>query len=417
MKLVSNNSGKSTKLDEPYYPAPYKPEPDETPFTKLVLDITRASPKSSPAACHAAALSMIAGVAGRKLRIKGSTTNIFILVLGESGAGKSVVFSAAQEVCGAYDDDRVNMLAPQKPVSRPGLIKQLQEDPCQAIYFDELGKELALMTNKRGDQNQAALGTAFLELFSSKRFAGSSYSNKNDNVPAIEYPALTVCGSCTPNAWDKISEDSFSDGTIARFIVVSAGQKSDTWLNRYPAATRNVHFDDFVRRLDSVPEQIPMSMTQTADNILWAYEAIDVRGVGNRMPLVAYRIAALLAYYNHGGPIDDAEATYAVNLAKYSQAALERAEYEGTGGHLMSERQETALKMIVRKTKQKGHATWRELSTELRQRKAFRLDRDQAEKLTIIMRRTLKELVDMNMAQWDAAADIYTAYDQPHSVG
>ena len=278
-----------------------------TPFAAFVRAINDASHKPGDGRptifAWAAALAALAGLAGRHVRLDGDKPcNLYIVALGESGAGKDDCFNAMQRVVAASlsaDElaavsDRLHAPA---SASNTATMRQLADSKAMLQFESEWGATLGRICSPRAQPNDQGSAEAYLKLFDMTRCPGKRYAREADNIPAIDAPSLTVYGGTTPSRFfDGVSADMIEGGLLSRVLVFEL--TDGIRVNDRPHVLPQQQMVDFVRVVRDVNAARTVDVTEDARRLFLALDEKYVSGIGNRAGLLARRIAALTSLYD-----------------------------------------------------------------------------------------------------------------------
>jgi hypothetical protein len=196
-------------------------------FIGEVIDFCMANaPYPSLGMAFCGALAMQSYLCGRKVREAGDLrTNIYLLALGSSSAGKNYPrqINAHLAIAANMTDSLCRKFA-----SGEGIEDQLAVQPCTMYQTDEIDGILQSV-NKSKDARNESIMTVLLELFSSASMMYSMRSKAGKpRIPGvIHQPHLTVFGTATPtHYYEAMSERMLTNGFFARMIIVDTGKRS-----------------------------------------------------------------------------------------------------------------------------------------------------------------------------------------------
>lgn len=398
--------------------APYPADPNR--FARLVAHVMRQSPRPDPETARIAALAHIAGLCGNTVLLPtGQATNLYVLIVGDSGAGKTSAWMAARRACIPPDVDsdpglalfvKPRLMSPSW-ASHQALMKLLaEESSCLCVYKDELGKQLAMITKPTATENSSAQVETLLTLYDCARYDGMRYSNKANSIQSVERPALTLVGGCTPGFYSEIDPSAFADGLLARFIVCRC---SDT-------VVRNVQLGDtvfqsplpefghFARWMHKLSARHPLGLrTQVepdAKNLLDQFEDAHLKGVGNRAALNARRMSTLLGAYNNAAPVVTLrDASEAIRQMTLSMREVTASEFHATSAGKEHREHATIYRYVVKRIGTKGVCQWPDIYNNCRRTAAFKHHPKPAE----AMRRAVHRMQDNGHLMHDPVAGVY----------
>ncbi len=196
-------------------------------FIGEVVDFCMANaPYPSLGMAFCGALAMQSYLCGRKVREAGDLrTNIYLLALGSSSAGKNYPrqINAHLAIAANMTDSLCRKFA-----SGEGIEDQLATQPCTMYQTDEIDGILQSV-NKSKDARNESIMTVLLELFSSASMMYSMRSKAGKpRIPGvIHQPHLTVFGTATPSHYyEAMSERMLTNGFFARMVIVDTGKRS-----------------------------------------------------------------------------------------------------------------------------------------------------------------------------------------------
>lgn len=351
---------------------------DIEPPPGLVGDIARyiycSSTRPVPEVSLAAALGLVAGIAGRSYNVSGTGLNQYIALLAQTGTGK--------ESLQAGIDSLITCIRPQVPSANqfvgPGsfasgqaLIRILDENPCFVSIMGELGLTLQTITAKHANHGSNMLKKVLLDLYNksgvNRVLHSSAYADSEKNTKAIRAPNVTILGESTPEAfYDALDMDSISHGLIPRFCIVE-------YNGPRPPRNRNANqapSQDLIQRLADLAGVAmytsnngtccDVRMDVVATSLLDAFDVKcdakinsgqedATRQVWNRAHLKALKLAALLAVgvNLHDPVITEVEAKWALAFVERDCGSILRRFQKNEVG-LGEHRFEGAVRRAVR---------------------------------------------------------------------
>lgn len=291
----------------------------------------------------AAALGILAGIAGRAYNISGMGLNQYILLLAPSGTGKEGIQTGIDQLVNAVRaqvpsvDDFVG---PAAFASGQALIRVLSERPGFVSVMGEFGLFLQQLSDRKGNSANVMLKKALLDLYAksgwSSTLRSSVYSDSDKNTKMVQAPNLTIVGESTPSTFfDGLSPTHVIEGLVPRFLIINyTGPRPP--INRTPNQPPPPHVLERVMALAAnaivskntfTHCQVGQSAEATALFDAFNEEAdaqINARrqeveeALWNRAHLKALKLAALLAVAdNPNAPtINQEQAQWAVNLVR-----------------------------------------------------------------------------------------------------
>jgi hypothetical protein len=190
------------------------------PMRLMVETIMEYAPSPRLELALGATISTFATAAGRRYQSPtGILTNIYIVALMASGAGKDYPLRAPGKVLTyANAGDMVG----GRIVSAMGIRSALEANPALFLPIDEMGKLLSAINNPKGAMRDAI--AMLLELYSeAQSFAkGGMYANTKERATSlIHNPCLSFFGVATPATfWESLTYASVSDGFLPRMLLL-----------------------------------------------------------------------------------------------------------------------------------------------------------------------------------------------------
>ena len=166
------------------------------------------------------ALTMMAGIVGRKYSFRGSTINLYQLIIGRSGSGKDAgrkpIAEIRRQLAGTLFAD---FMGPES-ASGQAMFATLESKPCYSVYTGELCEDLIMMSSQKAGANERTMLTAYLRLYDEDFFAGKVHRDSKNDIKPVERPAISIMGSGTPDFFENISDYAIKRGLIPRFIIM-----------------------------------------------------------------------------------------------------------------------------------------------------------------------------------------------------
>lgn len=223
----------------PAEPAPELPAEEITIPRGLVGDIARfiyaASPRPVPAISIAAALGLMAGIAGRSFNVSGTGLNLYTLLLAPTGVGKEAMSNGINRLVsyvgrmgdgdGTTVPSIVKFVGPSEIQSSQGLQKALSKQPCFVSIVGEFGIRMQTLASENANGNDKNLKRMFLDVYHKSgrgQILGQmAYSDEAKNVSSIVSPAFSMLGESTPETFlEAVDERLIKDGLLPRFLVI-----------------------------------------------------------------------------------------------------------------------------------------------------------------------------------------------------
>ncbi len=212
---------------------PTAPDPGPMPedlldvpgFIRQVTDYTLAvSPYPQPALAFAAALVLQAFLAGRKVRdAADNRTNLYVLALANSGAGKNEPRKVNQRICveAGLQDCLGDAFA-----SGEGIEDRLFLTPSVLFQTDEIDG-LMNAINRASDARHEGIMNVLLKMYTSSSTIYPLRVKAGGRSPGvIDQPSLCMLGTAVPKYYyEALSVRMLNNGFFARLIVLEAGKR------------------------------------------------------------------------------------------------------------------------------------------------------------------------------------------------
>jgi len=226
-------SGIIGPTDPPPPVEPMTPDPGPMPedlldvpgFIREVTDYTLAvSPYPQPALAFAAALVLQAFLAGRKIRdAADNRTNLYVLALANSGAGKNEPRKVNQRICvevGLQD------CLGDGFASGEGIEDRLFLTPSVLFQTDEIDG-LMNAINQAADARHEGIMNVLLKMYTSSSSIYPLRVKAGGRSPGvIDQPSLCMLGTAVPKYYyEALSVRMLHNGFFARLIVLEAGRR------------------------------------------------------------------------------------------------------------------------------------------------------------------------------------------------
>lgn len=322
----------------------------------------------------AAAMGLVAGIAGRAFNVSGTGLNQYLLLVAGTGTGKEDgvkgierLLSALRPMLPSIDD----FVGPGAFASGQGLIRTLNTQPSIFCILGEIGITLQMLNDPRAPASTQLLKRALLDLYSKSGWKdvlrSTAYSDAEKNTKTVYAPALSFVGDTTPETlYDALSPKDIASGLLPRMTVIEyKGKRPDRNPHNGlpPEGQLLEHLASLAHStltMRNEHKNMPVSMNVAGQSILDGYDrecdakmrddsaSVVTRQLWNRAHLKALKVAALLAVgVDHHNPvITEAVARWAIEFTtRTTREVLSRFEAGevGTG----EARQEAELKRIA----------------------------------------------------------------------
>lgn len=177
----------------------------------------------------AAALTLLAGVAGRAFNVSSTGLNLYIILLAKTGSGKEAAQDGIERLIRAVRTAGIpsveDFVGPAAFSSGQALIKVLSTKPCFFSVLGEFGLTLQDISDPRATSSTRMLKKVLLDLYtksgSSSVLRSSVYSDVEKNTAIVQSPSITILGETTPETFfDALSETQIAEGLIPRFSII-----------------------------------------------------------------------------------------------------------------------------------------------------------------------------------------------------
>ncbi|MGM4877049.1 hypothetical protein AB7645_38105 [Bradyrhizobium sp. 956_D2_N1_5] len=238
----------------------------------------KTSERPSRPAALGAALGFVAALAGRRFASPTDLrTNLYILLLAESGFGKDHARQAVKRLAIASDLKR--FLGAGRVMSTTALRNSVMSQPAQLMMIDEFHTTMAMITDRRSSFSQLLAGD-LLELFASANtyFAGAEYAATK--AADIQNPNLCIYGTTTPDAfWASAGSQSITSGFLPRVILLNIEGPKPQF--RVPEASLREVPSDLIAACKSIVKgniELDGNTPRNADVVVYGDGATSVLG-------------------------------------------------------------------------------------------------------------------------------------------
>ncbi len=213
-----------------------------------------------PGICLVSALSFMSVLRSGRIKSKtGLSPNIYTLVLGRSGSGKTRCQQRITDICKLCNIESFLM---GKPASDTGILKSIQKQPRQLLIWDEFGQALNEISQSTSSY-RAAIVTTVMEIYSAngRTYIGKEYATQ-DRVD-VKAPYLSIAAASTINEfYSALTMQFLEKGFLSRWLVVEGNHKVER--KPYVAYPLSREVLGFISRLDwSSTENIPVMRFDT----------------------------------------------------------------------------------------------------------------------------------------------------------
>lgn len=170
-----------------------------------------------------ATLGLLAGVCGRAYRTyTGKDLALYLILVARSGIGKDSTHDCLPlmlKLASVPAADR--FIRAQDFVSGEALHKEVLREPGFLALQGEFGRKLKRMANP-ADTPMQNLRTVMTNAYGKQHLEGKSYSNSENSLLGVDWPALSFLGETTPSTFlECLTADMMADGFLSRFLTVT----------------------------------------------------------------------------------------------------------------------------------------------------------------------------------------------------
>lgn len=186
----------------------------------------RTAPYPQPVLAFAGALTLQAFLAGRKVRdVSDSRTNLYVLALANSGAGKDHPRKVNQRVLMAAD---LPGCIGDKFASGEGIEDRLFAQPSMLFQTDEIDG-LMQSINRAGDARHESILNVLLKMYTSGNALYPMRVKAGKDEPGvIDQPSLCMLGTAVPRYYyEALSMRMLNNGFFARLLILEASKRGE----------------------------------------------------------------------------------------------------------------------------------------------------------------------------------------------
>lgn len=188
-------------------------------FGELCSWINATAFKPQPYLTLGCALAFLGVLFGRKVKdTLGSRTNLYVMSVAPSSAGKNHAMNRIRELCLAAGC--VDLLAGSNIASDSAVESCVARKPASLFLIDEIG-HLLVSIKSGASKHQAQLVSILMQLYSAAGsvFLGREYANVDDQRTIVQ-PCLCIYGVTTPKKFASgLSASELDDGWLSRCLV------------------------------------------------------------------------------------------------------------------------------------------------------------------------------------------------------
>ena len=172
-----------------------------------------------------ATLGLLAGVCGRAYRTHTDMdVALYVILVAKSGVGKDALHKGIPMMLKLSERPlAMNFLRATDFASGEALHKALLREPGFLYLQGEFGKKLKRMANPT-DSPMQSFRNIMLMAYGKEFLEGKEYSNAENSLMGVDWPALSFVGETTPGTFHEcLTPDMMADGFMSRFLIVNYG--------------------------------------------------------------------------------------------------------------------------------------------------------------------------------------------------
>ena len=172
-----------------------------------------------PEASLAASLCLVATLTGRKVEDpRGTRTNLYCVTLGKSGRGKEWPRKASKQILNKIAPD---LLGEEGFASSSGMLRSLEENPCQLFQIDEFGSWLSGITGANSPPHMQSMIRELNTLYTSaddQHWKSTAYADRRNNITICQPHAVVHGSSVAEEVWDNVTPSLVRGGLMGRCL-------------------------------------------------------------------------------------------------------------------------------------------------------------------------------------------------------
>ena len=179
-----------------------------------------------PEVAMGAALSLLSTLTGGKVSDRGARTNLMIICLALSGAGKDHGRKLNRKILRLCGGEKI--IGPERIGSHAGILSALSEQWNMLFQVDEI-HHLAMAMQDRSSPHLVQISSVLMQVFSSADdiWTGDAYGDRA-KVKTLRYPHLVLHGTAVPqDFWEAMTEKNLTGGLIGRCLVFESSRYVD----------------------------------------------------------------------------------------------------------------------------------------------------------------------------------------------
>lgn len=180
-----------------------------------------------PILALAASIAFCGALFGRKIQTASRLrTNVYVIGVAESGAGKDHARDCIKELCeyaGVTDElngGAKSLLGGEDFASDAGLLAAIKQSPSILFLLDEVGHLIANVNSAQAASYQKSIATTLTKLFTSSKttYRGKQYAEK-DRVDILQPNACVYGTTVAEVLYGGISTSEIRDGFLGRVLI------------------------------------------------------------------------------------------------------------------------------------------------------------------------------------------------------
>jgi len=193
---------------------------DHVPGTVgAIMDWTLAySIRPNPMLALGVAITVVGTVIGRRVQgPQDAATHLFMIMLAPTGFGKDDPLNCGRRLLTAFDEE---LLGPDEFVSSQGLWRVLKSRPLCCCFVDELGEQIALINDQKGNGFAAMVFSTLKKCYNAWSDVHTAAKADADSE-VIRCPAISIVGAGTPEAFFRaLRGKDLASGFVNRLVVL-----------------------------------------------------------------------------------------------------------------------------------------------------------------------------------------------------
>ena len=179
-----------------------------------------------PILALAGALALMSVMTGNRVRSfpnHATHTNLFVLALAPTGAGKDHARNINRDLLLAAGG--VDYIGSESIGSAAGIITALDKQSVQLMQLDEIADMLTTMRTATKSPHLYQIGPVLKTVKTSAgRVVKGPALKHEENLKELRFPHLVIYGTSIPDGfWESISSTQVYDGLLSRFLIFEAG--------------------------------------------------------------------------------------------------------------------------------------------------------------------------------------------------